>query len=115
MDHTYKWVSCFGAHDDATNSWVQFTRVIFGRHFLQIQVLNHKIVPTDERTHVEQALKEIWDTVDRTVITLAVYTDNAKTDKNTIETAFAATHSKEEVEMYPIDVCEVLLFLALNC
>lgn len=71
------------------------------------QVLHHKIVPTDERVHIAEALSDIWNTPEREPITQAVYTDNAKSDINTIEATFANTHSVEDVENMPIDVCEV--------
>jgi hypothetical protein len=62
-------------------------------------VIGYKIVPSDERIHVQQLLKDIWTTENREIITKVVYTDNPKVDKSAILTTFKDCHPQELVDV----------------
>ena len=70
------------------------------------QVLKYKIVPNDTRGHIEKMLISIISTSNRTVNTLALFTDNARADFAIITRMFAKFNLN-------IDVLQVILIVIL--
>ena len=55
-------------------------------------ILNYRIVSNDQRTFVQECLKEVWSTSGAQKICEVVYTDNPKVDKNFIEQIYLQCH-----------------------
>jgi len=105
-DHTYKCVNSLGVTAD--KRWVFFCSCTL----TDIKQLSLKaslfvvmdeggavhwfnIVPCDSREYMRTAFRDIWDTPSRQVITQAVYTDNVRTDTNTLQDTFMTVSSHE--------------------
>ena len=70
------------------------------------QVLNFRIVPCDSREFMKPAFEQIWSTKNRNIKTLAVYTDNPKSDKAAILEVYPNSFEPPEILL-------VLFFLIL--
>ena len=59
-----------------------------------------EIVPFDSRDYMRVAFETVWGTPDRLVTTAAVYTDNPKSDRNTLLDCFASFEQHQNCSLH---------------